>query len=472
MADYMDILFPPKKPPSQQHSRLQPGHTSELLDTIVIGAGWAGLGAARALQEHGQNFVVLEARDYVGGRSHTIELDDSLVELGSQWIHGNNKQKNPISKLVQHFQTPTLKAGESEGGVWSKEFQSHDKPRRIPYADLKKVRSKVFSDGWYSFMEKYQDADDDQSLRKTTDMFITKKHLDHDDRRVLEYCLHSNITTEYAASLQDISTYWWDNDSSMGGSDAVIKPGYSHLVEQYASSFRDRIYLHSPVTDIDWSDHGNIKVTYLHGATKSTVKARHVIVTVPLGVLQAKTIVFHPSLPASKQKAIQRLGVGLLDKVILKWDKHENLPWPKNVEWVEKMATPQERWTEFYNFQPVTGDNILVAFTAGRDAGRIERLDDDNVLEEVLLSLKEMFDTDIPDPAAFTVTRWSADEYARGSYSFYKVGSEPEDRKNLRAPLDNRLFFAGEACSMKYPSTTHGALLTGLEMGTKAAGKK
>lgn len=438
-----------------------------VLDAIVIGAGWAGIGAARTLKKNGMGFVVLEARDYIGGRSRSVTMDSSMVELGSNWIHGASATNNPIYKLSKDFGAPSVVSDPDESvALYSNKYLSLT-PHQVSDAEYTRIETSLLDNGFTPFMEKRQDSTDvDSSLRTTADLYISNKKLGTKDKLALEFLMDTTISHEYAASLQDMSTWWWDSDGEIAGGDVVLTNGYGDLVNKSAQDFTNSIYLQTKVTKIDWTN-TIVTVTYIQNGVTKTVSARNVIVTVPLGVLQQKVITFVPALPSAKLTSISKLGMGVYNKAIYKWDSSTNLPWPGNVEWLEKIGTPQGRWTEFYNLQPINGKKILIAFSAGREAERAELLTDAQIQTEVFASLKEMFNVDIPAPTHSRVTRWKQDVFSYGSYSYYKLGSRPRDRENLRASLNGRVFFAGEACHMTYPSTTHGAYMTGIEMAGK-----
>jgi monoamine oxidase len=463
---------------------------------VIIGAGWAGLGAAHELfnsnntNTNSKDFVILEARDYVGGRSSSCPLGDGsssssssslVVEQGSNWIQGASATKNPVYQLAKQLQVPMKAEGSHENVVafYSKEYprkQQQQQVQTILPKHIDKASDRLFWDGFYKFQAKRQDAtDNDESLRTTVELYKKKAKLSKDDRLLLEALLETNIVQEYAASLEELSTWWWNEDSRMSGGDVLLLKGYSHLIQSYAGPFRNKIALNTRVTNIDWSSDKGVTVHYkdVTGVARK-LQAKRVIVTVPLGVLKSNAIQFTPALPAAKRTAINRLGFGLLNKVILKWDAsiQKTLPFPSKSEWINKIASNAGKWTEFYNYQNMTGETILIAFSAGKEAQRVERLSDHQILNEVLASLKEMFNCAIPTPAHVLITRWGQDEFAKGSYSFYKTNSSPDDRKALKAPLGGRVFFAGEACNLQYPSTTHGALLTGLEVGGQVAKMK
>lgn len=142
-----------------------------------------------------------------------------------------------------------------------------------------------------------------------------------------------------------------------------------------------------------------------------------------------------------------------------------------NAQWIETLPDESAavQWTEFFSLQKATGHNILVAFQAGNSAWSAEALDDGQTLGAVMAALRAMFGPAVPNPDRYLVTRWSKDPYALGSYSYHKVGAAEAARTQL-CRTAGRLYFAGEACSLPYPSTVQGAWLTGRDAAT-AIGK-
>jgi len=299
----------------------------------------------------------------------------------------------------------------------------------------------------------------------------------------MEWIVDGNVAQEYGASLEDLSLWWYDSDVGFKGENMAFKTGggYSGLVENYASSVLDRTKLRTKVLSIDWSS-SPCRVRFVstqhQQAVVEEIYASHVVLTVPLGVLRAETIDFVPRLPKSKRRAIHRIGLGLLNKVVLIWDEQqkESLPWflKDNVGWVERIVASPNRqglWTEFYSTQTGTGCPMVYSFLAGRMAESVERFSDEEIETQCLAALRSLCcpqqEESIPDPASVVISRWGQDEFAMGAYSFNQLGGEPRDRRNLGASLENRLHFAGEATSNKYFATTHGAFLSGIEASTK-----
>lgn len=439
---------------------------------VVVGAGFAGANAARVLKAKGiSNVKILEARDYVGGRSNTVmeswEGNDVPIDLGCQWIHG--KKKNPIQKLVSKYDVPF------KNSIGLQKVYKSNNEGAIPSSELESYEEELFSGGFMPYQAKKQDSTNvDKPLRSIADEYRAKKGIKNFDAKLYEYFLHSFIPQEYAASLEDLSLWWWDSDGVYGGSDTFLHDGYSQVIQKHANPVSDQIETGAKVTKIDYSS-PEVKVTYdmSNGSTKQ-VTADAVIVTVPLGVLKANAITFQPALPSKQQKAINKIGYGLMNKIIMFFDS-DDVFWPMTTEWLGNSDDPS---IEFYNPYSLNGGKpILIGFLVGRDA---QELEDDfgsndsayrNKFEEMAMdSLKSMFGTDIPNPGKVHVTKWGSDEFSYGSYSYNKVKIKfPKDRKNLAKPIQKRLYFSGEATHSKYFGTSHGAYLAGQAVAKKVA---
>jgi monoamine oxidase len=447
------------------------------LDVLIIGAGWAGLGAAKKLKEFGiNNYRICEACNYVGGRSHTINFGGSTVEEGSAWVHGAVTQ-NPIWTIAQASSVGTQKVSGSSG-VWSSAYGGTT-PHKLPDAQEQSLRN-LFEDEFLPFQEGRQDStNQDESLGQTINIFASQQSITGQERRGLDWTLDTGIVQEYAASMNDLSMWWWNKDAAFSGGDAVLKPGankgYSGMIDYYASTFVGKIDLNCKVTSVDYRNSIAI-VSYINGSgqTKS-YSAKNVVVTVPLGVLKAGTIQFTPALPRSKLNAISKMGMGLLNKLIMRWSAKATLPWPSNTEWLQKNCARRaaRQWTEFFNEQAISGRKILVSFTAGTWATRAEGLTESQATAEAMASLREMFGNvrRIPAPVEVKMARWGKDPLSKGSYSYYKVGSQPSLRTDLRATVSSKIYFAGVATHDKYPATTHGALMSGITAGNAIATK-
>ncbi len=187
-----------------------------------------------------------------------------------------------------------------------------------------------------------------------------------------------------------------------------------------------------------------------------TFVADAAIIAVPLGVLKAKSISFEPKLPDWKEAAIADLGIGIENKIILHF---ENVFWP-NVEFLGVVAETSYGCSYFLNLHKAAGHPVLVYMPSGRLAKDIEKMSDEAAANFAFMQLKKIL-PDASSPIQYLVSRWGTDINSLGSYSYDSVGKPHDLYERLRVPVDN-LFFAGEATSMSYPGSVHGAFSTGM----------
>jgi monoamine oxidase len=183
------------------------------------------------------------------------------------------------------------------------------------------------------------------------------------------------------------------------------------------------------------------------------------VVTLPLGVLQNQDVVFTPKLPLSKQNAIAKLGMGVLNKCYLRFPR---VFWSDKMDWLEYIPAQQGEWSEWVSFKRAANQPVLLGFNAGNQGREIETWSNEQIVASAMKTLRIIYGTNIPDPVDYQITRWVSDPFSRGSYSYNAVGSTPQMRKNLAAALQQSVFFAGEASNVHYFGTAHGAYLSGL----------
>ncbi len=184
-----------------------------------------------------------------------------------------------------------------------------------------------------------------------------------------------------------------------------------------------------------------------------------VVITLPLGVLKSAAVIFSPPLPKSKLTAINRLGMGVLNKVVLKFPQAF---WSQDYDIIGYASEKDKDFSVFLNLNRYISVPVLVALTGGSFARSLEALSEVEIEKRVMKVLRRMYGDGIPAPEVVIATRWVSDSFACGSYSNMPVNAKASDRDTLAAPVENRLFFAGEATSQQYPSTVHGAYLSGL----------
>lgn len=410
---------------------------------IVIGAGLAGLAAARKLQARGFDTVVLEARNRIGGRIWTsTKWPDMPLDLGATWIHGVTG--NPLTGLAQ-----TIKAKQL---VTSYErYITYNTPGK-PLSNAEETRLDQIRTKLNRALLQAQNANNDASVRRIADKLASTLDGSPQTLRFLNFLLSGEIEQEYAGSASTLSAYWYDAAKAYPGNDALFAEGYQVITEYLAQDLQ--IELGQVVKAIHWNQSPVRIVT-----NKTEFRADQVLVTLPLGVLQTGNVGFVPQLPQAKQRAINKLGMGVLNKCYLRF---AHAFWPTNVDWLEYIPSKYGAWTEWVSFMRVAKKPILLGFNAANRGRRIEAWTDQQIVANAMQTLRKIYGQGIPDPIDYQITRWASDPFARGSYSYYPVGATPKLRTELARPLKQKLFFAGEATHRNYFSTAHGAYLSGL----------
>jgi lysine-specific histone demethylase 1 len=306
-----------------------------------------------------------------------------------------------------------------------------------------------------------------------------------DMEECLRWILTLDISFEYAAPLDELSLQYWDIDDEFDGDDsylAVENGGYSAVVNKYAESVQEFVRLRSKVKAIEYGN--DAVITILCSSTDTgeefSLVSKNIIVTLPLGVLQAGSVQFKPELPEAKANAIKSLGSGLVNKIVLHWEMDESdIFWPQKKEWINILHGEQSASSspflvsEFFNPGSIdSSQRMLIGFVISTQAAEMEKLSDEETANAALDTLRRIFgDGKVPPPKKVLVTRWGSDEFSLGSYSFQRIGSSRNSRADLARPIGNRIFFAGEATDRSHPATTHGALMSGEKAGRAVASK-
>jgi monoamine oxidase len=404
---------------------------------IVIGAGIAGLAAARKLTSAGWRVTVLEARDRIGGRIWTHRGLGSPVDLGASWIHG--QKNNPITALAEEFGVQTFETKFESVAAYTHEGKSLgmlDLLRNEASYQLIKRKAVGKNESLQAGFDRAAGGDDVANgvrWRLSTDSLDMGDHPKH------------------------FSAAFLDDDEAFNGSDLLFPSGFAQIA--YGLSGGLDVRKGVKVTRVNHSDAG-VEVI----AEDASFKADAAVITLPLGVLQAGDVEFAPALPNNKTKAMDGLGMGLLNKVFLKFPE---------VFWDDKHCighvgdyangTPLGRYPIMFNLAALPDKRPIIMVMAVGDFGRaLEKQANEDTVGEIMDIFKKLYGNSIPDPDDSLHSAWNSDPLSRGAYSHVTPGGSNRDYDVMAATVGKRLFFAGEATIRRYRGTVHGAYVSGL----------
>lgn len=361
------------KAPATVHGALASGQRAaqEVLDAAdtnevvaVLGAGVAGLAAARALHDAGYSVVVVEARERIGGRVATVRSDvwPIPVELGASWVHDIS-----ASDLAETLERLAINTADYVYENDSTLFTGGVTQESLDDA----------ADAIEAAIDSVNNAEADVSIAAAIDVSgvaIDPLALSHFDE--------VELASEYGANADEMSA-WWGTEEGSEGDDLLVLGGYGALADDLATGLDIR--MSTAVSAVSWNDNG-VELALIDGAP---LTCDRVIITVPLGVLAAGGISFQPPLPESHQAAIGTMRTGLLDKVWFVFPEqfwsNESLIWNR----VDEPGTPFREW---YNLAPLTGKPVLLALHGGRTARAWAQRSDDDIRAAGIAALQQFID--------------------------------------------------------------------------------
>jgi len=424
------------------------GETTDVLpeekvyDVLVIGAGMSGIAAADFLDDKGLSVLILEARDRIGGRVWTMYWDEAekQIDLGASWIHGTTN--NPITKIAEDHGIELLETDMDSrvilgaNGEWIDDYTENE---------IDSLYTQFQEYMWY-FAET---VNKDTSVKVAEENFINLRNLSEEQKNQLRFIINADLEHDEAADVFDLSLTT-DIGKPFGGLEVIFPDGYLQILDTLDDGLDIR--LEHVVSKVEYDDQG-VTVTTNQG----TFDAKYVISTLPIGVLKAESVEFSPPLPAAKQQAIDRIGMGLMNKLYLIF---EDDFWD-DVTLLNYVSSDGGSMWEFLNLN-VLGEPILLGFTVGEHARQLEKLSDEEIVADAMSILRNMYGDETLEPLDYVRTKWASDPYAIGAYSYSHVGVTKSDYTALAEPVMDRVFFAGEATIMDHTATVHGAYLSGI----------
>jgi len=417
-------------------------------DVVIIGAGVSGLSAASELRKSGLSILVLEARDHIGGRAWTRHEPglSAPIELGAEFIHGR------VSETFELLHEVGKAALDTSGAHWTLRDGKLVQNTENLFGDIQNAleRSKILNKPDVSF-QSWLDGSAQYGLSKEA-ATMARAFVEGFD----------------AADPAKVSAHFVAKEWGTGGmlDSPQFRPlgGYSSVLSALAGSLeRDniRLQLQAVVKQVRWK-RGSVEIDVTRFDQSYTVKATTVIVTLPLGVLQAGTVGFEPALREKKQ-ALEALVFGPVLKLSLRfrtafWEELDD----RKYAGASFFHSAETAFPTFWTTLPLRAP-LMTAWIAGPKAAHLSTREMPHIVGQALESLSTVFggrsQSKLELEAAY-LHNWQTDPFSQGAYSYIGVGGA-DARRALAAPLEDTLFFAGEATDEDEAATVGGALQSG-----------
>ena len=408
-------------------------------DVVVIGAGMAGLAAARVIAEAGRRVIVLEAQDRVGGRIRTIRDGDTVIELGAEFVHGRPPE------LWDLIAEAGLETYERTG-----DFLLRSDNGLVAMDD---------EDGEGDPLEKLKEfAGPDCSFAEYLDRF----GLDEDARRQeLGFVEGFNAADAGEASAMALERQQVAEDAIEGDRSWRISEGYERLpafLHKKVEAAGGCIVTEAAVATVRWKARGGAEVSCVDGRVW---RADKVVVTVPLGVLQAGILRFEPEVPGIAEAA-KRLRMGHVCRFTVLFNRRL---WPEGMSF---LMTPELLPRVWWTARPAE-THSLSGWVGGPSALALLQLSAEALEHHAVTALAATLEVREDSVRAaligFHTHDWDADEWTRGAYTWVPVGGL-EGSAAMCEPVEQTLYFAGEHTDTSgHWGTVHAALRSGLRAG-------
>ncbi|MBX6327675.1 MAG: FAD-dependent oxidoreductase [Pseudolabrys sp.] len=394
------------------------------VDVVVIGGGAAGIAATRRLQEAGVRCRLIEARARLGGRAFTATCGGYPLDLGCGWLHSADRN-------------PWVAIAESQGRTLDKTPPPWAEKPSLPHG-FPIEEQEQFIDALNAFFDRVR-ASGNGPDRPASELLEPGCRWNGLIGAINTYISGVELPL---VSAHDLNNYGATNVNWR------IVEGYGATIVAHGAELPVTLECAARVID-----HSGTRLRI--ETERGTLAADQVIITVPTDLLADETLRFAPALPA-KIEAARGLPLGLADKLFIALRHAEEFPKDSRV-----FGRTDRVETGAYHLRPF-GRPMIEAYLGGRNAACLEAGGDNAFFDFAVGELTGIFGNAFAKRLTpLRIHRWGQDPFARGSYSS-ALPDHAGDRAKLAAPVDNRLFFAGEACSPHDFSTAHGAYLTGL----------
>ncbi|KAL4809470.1 amine oxidase [Aspergillus unguis] len=445
---------------------VQAQETCEKTKVAVLGAGVAGVTAAKSLSDTGiDDFLLVEYQDRIGGRMHDVGFGSGpdgepyIVEAGANWVQGtvtDDGPENPIYTLAKKYNIVTLLTDGDNTTYF-------DETGPVDYSDavqeFTEAVEKVNADAGSLLQHNLQDRSFRAGLRlQGWDPAKNDSHRQTAEWWLFdgEYAYTPEQSSEIFTAVADNATFGYFSEENKFVYD---QRGFAALIRGEAAEFLadddSRLRLNTQVTGVNYS-RDSVTVRTNQGC----IEADYAIMTFSVGVLQKDAVDFEPELPEWKKTAIHSFELGTYTKIFMQFPE----PFWDNAQYLI-YADPDTRGY-YPKFQPLDlpgvleGSGLMVATVVNDQSYRVEAQSFEETQAEVMEVLRNMYGADIPDPTDLWYKRWTQTPWAYGSYSHWPPSTSLQGHQNLRANVGN-LFFAGEATSQEFFGYLQGAYFEG-----------
>jgi polyamine oxidase len=414
--------------------RMQPA--PNLPRILVVGAGLAGLSAARVLNAAGFDVIILEARERIGGRIWTDRSLGAPVNMGANWIHGTSG--NPLTALCR------------AAGVAGLELEGFGST--IVSADGSRLAGSIIDRSIEVFQEIRRRVEREARPNEALLNVLSRIAPDALCDPLLRHHMAVDMEWDAGGALARLGAAEWDHETAFPGPEPMVVDGYDWLPAYLAKGLQTR--LGTTVQSITMSDTDVVVQT-----ATGRLEADACVCAIPLGVLRSGSVSFDPPLPHGVSTAIAQLGWGHVNAIAFRFADAMPADWPLATGYASGRS---DRYPYFVNLDRLhSGSRVMVTYAVGNFGEEIEGWSDEMIKGDVADAVRTVFGDEAPAIDELRASRWTRDPYARGSYSF----ASPEAGKESFAAFSEsghpRLVLAGEHTHADRRGTAHGALLSG-----------
>ena len=410
-------------------------------DVVVIGAGSAGLSATAELIQKGVSVLCIEAMNRTGGRCYADTSTFGVpIDIGGHWLHGFSE--NQIAKFgKKHKDKFKIYPEDAPSVVYDGKRKTEATELWKIYKELKRIRFTSRADVPFITLVP-------EKIKKSS-WFDTAAKMVGDARDLDNF------------STYDDNVNWYDS----GNGDGLCREGYGTLLAYYRKDVP--VKLNTIVSEIKWGGKGVQVVT-----NKGTINAKACIVTTSIGVLKAEKIKFTPALPSRKIKALDGISMTYSNRVLMQLKKkfYRAKKIKKDMWFNTKCNSNGVKSPKtYYGSLKMGGSDVSLFGMSGQFAKDLGDEGDEAMIDFILNDLKSTFGSKFYKKYFIKAKAiaWSKNPFTLGAYTGAIPGKAKNLRRELRMPVGDKIFFAGEATALAF-STVHGADRSGKRAATEA----